>query len=82
MSNLPDPETCFKQGIDARAAGRGRAENPYDLTTIEHREWAAGWAATCDLDEDDDPHSSRVKSGDLDLDEEPESRPRRRPLSG
>lgn len=81
MSTLPDPEACFKQGVDARAAGRKRADNPYDLKTTEHREWAAGWAATCDLDEDDDPHSSRVTSGDTDIDSDVEARPRRRPLS-
>lgn len=82
MSILPDPEACFRQGVDARAHGRRRADNPYDLKTIEHREWAAGWSATCDLDEDDDAQSTRVKPGDTDMDSEPDDAPRHRPISG
>ena len=30
------------------------------LGTDEHESWAAGWRATCDLDEDDDPQSNRI----------------------
>lgn len=55
-------DECFQQGTDARQAGHKPADNPYDIDTDEHREWAAGWSATFDLDEDDDPASTRISS--------------------
>ena len=51
---------CFDEGAGARAARKALNTNPYAAGTEERREWAAGWSATCDLDEDDDPLSSRV----------------------
>lgn len=63
-------EPFFQEGMDARMSGRRLADNPYPVRTVEHREWVAGWQATCDLDEDDDPQSSRVKPGLTDNDAE------------
>ena len=71
MDEPTDLERCFKQGMKARAGGLRPAENPYGVQTPEHREWAAGCAATCDLDEDDDPESTRVKPGRTDKDAQP-----------
>lgn len=50
---------AFEQGVDARAQGRPQSANPYEPGTSERSEWAAGWNATFDLDEDDDPGSCR-----------------------
>lgn len=50
---------CFQQGADARAAGKALSDNPYGIRTDEHADWADGWRATFDLDEDDDPASTR-----------------------
>ena len=52
-------ERHFKEGMKARAAGKVLDDNPYGIRTDEHEEWAAGWSATFDLDEDDDPASDR-----------------------
>ena len=49
----------FGEGVDARASGKSLDDNPYCIRTDEHREWAAGWGATFDLDEENDPASSR-----------------------
>ncbi|MDX7949752.1 hypothetical protein P7D22_00995 [Lichenihabitans sp. Uapishka_5] len=68
MPAFPSLEDCFRQGTQARDEGRKLAENPYSLRTPQHREWAAGWCSTFDLDEDDDPESMRVKSGATDKD--------------
>ena len=60
---------CFDEGVDARAAKKAMNTNPYAAGTAERREWSAGWSATCDLDEEDDPFSSRiVVDGDTDED--------------
>ena len=78
-----DLEACFKRGMAARAARRKLADNPYNVRTPQHREWAAGWAATFDLDEDDDPESTRVKPGKTDKDaEESDDDPGTGPLNG
>ena len=67
MSSLPDGlDHCFKQGTDARQDGRKLADNPYDIETDEHTEWAAGWRATFDLDEDEDAASMRIRPGSTD----------------
>lgn len=50
---------CFREGVDARAAGAALSDNPYGIRTEEHADWAAGWRATFDLDEDADPASTR-----------------------
>ena len=58
---MPD-FTCsaqFEEGADARARGKVLADNPYCIQTTEHAEWAAGWRAVFDLDEEDDPASDR-----------------------
>jgi ribosome modulation factor len=61
MPRPPDSlEECFKQGVDARQEGRKPGDNPYRIDTDEHREWTAGWKATPDLDEDEDPASTRI----------------------
>ena len=52
-------EDRFQEGTDARARGVPRSENPYGLRTAEHKEWDAGWLAIFDLDEEDDPESTR-----------------------
>jgi hypothetical protein len=49
----------FQEGVDARAKGKTLADNPYCIRTDDHIEWAAGWRATLDLDEDIDPASDR-----------------------
>ena len=49
----------FEEGVDARAKGRKLDDNPYCIRTDEHAEWAAGWHAMFDLDEEDDPNSNR-----------------------
>ncbi len=72
MHEPPNLEACFKQGTRARAKGHPLADNPYDMQTPEHSEWAAGWSATFDLDEDDDPDSTRVKLGRTDKDADPD----------
>ena len=55
---------CFTAGADARAAGTPQTENPYPPACPEHTEWAAGWQATFDLDEEDDPLSNRLHRQD------------------
>jgi hypothetical protein len=50
---------CFQEGANARAKGLKLADNPYSLLADGHAEWAAGWCATFDLDEEDDPASNR-----------------------
>ena len=72
-------ERCFQQGVEAREGGRKRADNPYDIETDEHREWAAGWSATFDLDEDDDATSTRIGSGMGDDAEPPDDAAARTP---
>ena len=52
----------FEEGVEARADGRSQLDNPYRIGTDEHREWAEGWHAVCDLDEEDDPASTRLDS--------------------
>ena len=52
----------FKQGVDARFAGKRLSDNPHCLSTDAHREWADGWGATLDLDEDDDLDSCRDRA--------------------
>ena len=59
-------EDCFRQGTQAREDRRGLADNPYNIDTDEHREWSAGWNATLDLDEDDDPGSMRIDASKTD----------------
>lgn len=49
----------FQEGVDARARGAALDDNPHCVRTDEHAEWAAGWGATFDLDEEDDPASDR-----------------------
>ena len=49
----------FQQGVEARAAGRTLGDNPYCIRTEDYAEWAAGWRATFDLDEDNDFTSDR-----------------------
>lgn len=68
MDEPADLEACFERGMKARSNGLCTSENPYAVNTPEYREWAAGWAATCDLDEDDDAESTRVKPGRTDKD--------------
>jgi ribosome modulation factor len=63
MSATGRLERCFQQGVEAREGGRKPVDNPYDIETDEHREWAAGWSATLDLDEEDDPTSTRIDAG-------------------
>ena len=75
MDEPADLEDCFKQGMQARSEGLRLSENPFGVRTPEHREWAAGWAATLDLDEDDDPESTRVKPGRTDKDATPNDDP-------
>ena len=62
-------DDCFTQGTQAREDGEALADNPYDIETEEHREWAAGWTATLDLDEDRDPDSMRIDAGKTDGDD-------------
>ncbi len=57
-------EQCFAAGVEARAAGREEADNPYDPLSPQGHEWRAGWRATCDLDEEDDPASMRMHKED------------------
>ena len=61
----------FQQGADARAADVNRGDNPYGLGTMENREWTAGWCATFDLDEEDDPQSNRDQPADKLEDDQP-----------
>ncbi len=53
---------AFQDGVTARAAGKRLSDNPHCLSTTAHREWAEGWRATLDLDEDDDMESCRDRS--------------------
>ena len=57
-------ETFFNEGVDARERGVALAENPYCPGTPERDEWSAGWWAKPDLDEEDDPGSSRIRRSD------------------
>ena len=82
MDEPADLEACFKQGMQARADGLRISENPHGVRTPEHREWAAGWSATLDLDEDDDAESTRVKPGRTDKDSDPDDDPDLGRLSG
>ena len=82
MDEPTDLKRFFKEGMQARAERQRLAENPYDVRTPEHREWKAGWMATFDLDEDDDPESMRVKPGKTDKDTDPEDDVGSGPLSG
>lgn len=50
---------AFKQGADARSAGKRLSDNPHCLASEAYREWAEGWRATLDLDEEDDLDSWR-----------------------
>ena len=59
----------FEEGVDARAAGRKLDDNPYCIRTEEHADWAAGWHATFDLDEENDPDSNRDRSAETAGDE-------------
>ena len=54
----------FNQGVDARAQGKRPGDNPYCPGTAERAEWAKGWSAILDLDEDRDPGSLRVRDDD------------------
>ena len=63
MQQPPQPSRCFEEGVDARAQGRLLSENPYCIQTDDFKEWQAGWHATLDLDEDDDPDSMRARAG-------------------
>ncbi len=62
------PETtltkAFAAGADARAAGFSLVDNPYPINSSLHEEWHAGWEAIFDLDEEDDPLSSRMREQD------------------
>lgn len=58
---------CFQDGVDARAKGQALADNPHCIRTDDYAEWAAGWRATFDLDEDDDPTSLRMRDIEPDL---------------
>lgn len=64
MSPKARLEDVFNQGVDARAQGRQPGDNPYCAGTPERDEWTAGWEATPDLDEEDDPESSRLRASD------------------
>lgn len=76
MASQPDMlEACFKQGTEARERGMKPNDNPYDIETEEHKEWAAGWHATLDLDEDDDPVSMRIDAGEDARDDAPSEPP-------
>jgi hypothetical protein len=55
---------AFVAGTDARADGRPLADNPHAMQSRLHEEWSAGWSATLDLDEEDDPLSSRMRKQD------------------
>jgi hypothetical protein len=56
------PLDVFKEGADARAAGKRLSDNPHCVASDAHREWAEGWRATLDLDEDDDLESCRDRA--------------------
>ena len=60
----PELTKVFAAGVEARALGRQRTDNPYSIHSELHDEWSAGWGATCDLDEEDDPLSCRVREQD------------------
>jgi hypothetical protein len=34
---------AYGEGSDARNAGLGLSDNPYDPGTSQHAQWAAGW---------------------------------------
>jgi hypothetical protein len=53
---------AFQDGVTARSAGKRLADNPFCLSSGAHKEWAEGWRATLDLDEDDDMESCRDRS--------------------
>ena len=50
----------FQEGVDARQNGLTLDDNPYALGSDERAEWKEGFVAICDLDEEDDPASSRM----------------------
>ncbi len=53
----------FQEGTDAKLQGLKLDDNPYALATAEREEWKQGFLAKCDLDEEDDPASDRLKPG-------------------
>ena len=67
----PSLERCFEEGAEARAKGLDAADNPYGPETPEGKEWGAGFGATFDLDEEDDPLSNRLRKEDEVLDADP-----------
>jgi hypothetical protein len=60
----PALDACFEEGHEARAKGLLPTDNPYRHDSAEWREWRAGWEATLDLDEEDDPASNRLHPED------------------
>jgi len=64
-SHLAAGIDAFQQGVSARAAGKRISDNPHCLSTEAYTEWAEGWRATLDLDEDDDMDSCRDKTDRL-----------------
>ena len=64
VSMTPERAACFQAGADARAAGLDETDNPYDPASPQGHEWHAGWSATFDLDEEDDPSSTRMQKQD------------------
>ena len=58
----PGPE--FERGMEARSSGLTLADNPHGPESPAGRDWAAGFSATFDLDEEDDPLSDRLRKED------------------
>ena len=43
----------FHEGLDARADGKTRHDNPYSAGSQQRREWNAGFCATVDEEDDE-----------------------------
>ena len=65
VHEIDDPLVrSFQQGVEAREKGGRLADNPYCPGSAERAEWAKGWGATLDLDEEADPASDRIRDDD------------------
>ncbi len=58
----------FQEGLDARDLGKTLHDNPYGAGSRERHEWAAGFCATVDAEDDDklqlDPNDNAERRSD------------------
>ncbi len=56
-------DAILQAGVEARQKGKRLLDNPYRMGCEQREEWAAGWSATVEIDdEDDEPNTGYEKN--------------------